>query len=480
MMSWEVVIGLEVHAQLATRSKIFSGSSTAYGAKANTQASAVDLALPGVLPVLNKRVLDLAIMLGLAIDGVIASESIFSRKNYFYPDSPKGYQISQYDKPIVSNGQLKFSNKGEGKIINITRAHLEEDAGKSLHEEFQNTTAIDLNRSGIPLLEIVSEPELRSAQDAVLYLKELHCLVRTLGICDGNMQEGSFRCDANVSVRNIEDPELGTRTEIKNLNSFRFVERAINYEAKRQIEVLEDGGVITQETRLYDPEKNETRTMRSKEDAHDYRYFPDPDLLPITITAAHIAQIAEELPETPWNKRRRYVKDYGVNSEDAAILANSPETSVYFEACMRNHAVSAKLVANWIIGELSALINKSSLTISNSPIVAERLVSVLERIEDQTISGKIAKQLLGLMWNTSDSADQIIAQERLGQVSDNALLEKIISQTLIDFPSQVQDYKAGKVKILGFLVGHVMSETKGKANPAMVKDLLEKSLTQGV
>ena len=479
-MSWEIVIGLEVHAQLATSSKIFSGSSTEYGAKANTQASAVDLALPGVLPVLNKRVLDLAIMLGLAIDGEIASESIFSRKNYFYPDSPKGYQISQYDKPIISKGQLKFVNNGEEKMINITRAHLEEDAGKSLHGEFERSTAIDLNRSGTPLLEIVSEPELRSAQDAVLYLKELHCLVRTLGICDGNMQEGSFRCDANVSVRKAEDPELGTRTEVKNLNSFRFVEKAINYEAARQIRVIEEGGVIKQETRLYDPEKNETRTMRSKEDAHDYRYFPDPDLLPITITAEHIARIAKDLPETPWNKRRRYLKDYGVSSEDAEILANSPETSVYFEACMRKSTLSPKLVANWIIGELSALINKSSVTISKSPIVPQRLVSVLKRIEDETISGKTAKHLLGLMWDSSSSADQIIAHEGLGQVSDNELLEKVISQTLTDFPSQVQEYKAGKLKILGFLVGHVMKQTKGKANPAMVKALMEKNLRQSI
>ena len=479
-MSWEIVIGLEVHAQLATSSKIFSGSSTEYGAKANTQASAVDLALPGVLPVLNKRVLDLAIMLGLAIDGEIASESIFSRKNYFYPDSPKGYQISQYDKPIISKGQLKFVNNGEEKMINITRAHLEEDAGKSLHGEFERSTAIDLNRSGTPLLEIVSEPELRSAQDAVLYLKELHCLVRTLGICDGNMQEGSFRCDANVSVRKAEDPELGTRTEVKNLNSFRFVEKAINYEAARQIGVIEEGGVIKQETRLYDPEKNETRTMRSKEDAHDYRYFPDPDLLPITITAEHIARIAQDLPETPWNKRLRYLKDYGVSSEDAEILANSPETSVYFEACMRKSTLSPKLVANWIIGELSALINKSSVTISKSPIAPERLVSVLKRIEDETISGKTAKHLLGLMWDSSSSADQIIADEGLGQVSDNELLEKVISQTLTNFPSQVEEYKAGKLKILGFLVGHVMKQTKGKANPAMVKALMEKNLRQSI
>ncbi len=479
-MSWEIVIGLEVHAQLATSSKIFSGSSTEYGAKANTQASAVDLALPGVLPVLNKRVLDLAIMLGLAIDGEIASESIFSRKNYFYPDSPKGYQISQYDKPIISKGQLKFVNNGEEKMINITRAHLEEDAGKSLHGEFERSTAIDLNRSGTPLLEIVSEPELRSAQDAVLYLKELHCLVRTLGICDGNMQEGSFRCDANVSVRKSEDPELGTRTEVKNLNSFRFVEKAINYEAARQIRVIEEGGTIKQETRLYDPEKNETRTMRSKEDAHDYRYFPDPDLLPITITAEHITRIAKDLPETPWNKRLRYLKDYGVSSEDAEILANSPETSVYFEACMKKSTLSPKLVANWIIGELSALINKSSVTISKSPIVPERLVSILKRIEDATISGKTAKHLLGVMWNSRSSADQIIAHEGLSQVSDNEFLEKVITQTFTDFPSQVQEYKAGKLKILGFLVGHVMKKTKGKANPAMVKVLMEKHLRQSI
>ena len=477
-MSWEIVIGLEVHAQLATHSKIFSGSSTEYGANANTQASAVDLALPGVLPVLNERVLDLAIMLGLAIDGEIASESIFSRKNYFYPDSPKGYQISQYDKPIISKGQLKFLNNGEEKIINITRAHLEEDAGKSLHEEFERTTAIDLNRSGTPLLEIVSEPELRSAQDAVLYLKELHCLVRTLGVCDGNMQEGSFRCDANVSVRKSGALELGTRTEVKNLNSFRFVERAINYEAARQIGVIEEGGIIKQETRLYNPEKDETRTMRSKEDAHDYRYFPDPDLLPVTITAEHIARIAKDLPETPWDKRHRYLKDYGVSSEDAEILANSPETSVYFEACIGNSTLSAKLVANWIIGELTALINKSNVTISRSPIVPERLISVLKRIEDQTISGKTAKHLLGVMWNSSSSADQIIAYEGLDQVSDNELLEKVISQTLTEFPSQVQEYKTGKLKILGFLVGHVMKQTKGKANPTMVKALLEKNLQQ--
>jgi aspartyl-tRNA(Asn)/glutamyl-tRNA(Gln) amidotransferase subunit B len=475
-MSWEMVIGLEVHAQLTTNTKIFSGSSTSYGAEANTQASAVDLAFPGVLPVLNKRVLDHAIMLGLAINGEIAFESIFSRKNYFYPDSPKGYQISQYDKPIISNGQLKFLKEGQETVINITRAHLEEDAGKSMHEEFPNTTAIDLNRSGTPLLEIVSEPELKSANDAVLYLKELHCLVRTLQICDGNMQEGSFRCDANVSVRKIGATELGTRTEIKNLNSFRFVERAINYEAKRQIEVLEDGGVITQETRLYDPEKNETRTMRSKEDAHDYRYFPDPDLLPIIITAAHIAQIAELLPETPWNKRHRYVKDYAISSEDATILVNNLETSTYFEACMRKSLVPPKLAANWIIGELSALINKSGLTLANNPITPERLLSVLERVEDQTISGKIAKQVLGMMWENNGSADQIITQNGLSQVSDNVLLEELITLTLKDFPKQVQDYKAGKTKILGFLVGHVMGETKGKANPAMVKDLLEKAL----
>jgi aspartyl-tRNA(Asn)/glutamyl-tRNA(Gln) amidotransferase subunit B len=477
-MKWEVVIGLEVHAQLATQSKIFSGAATAYGALPNTQACAIDLGMPGVLPVLNEEALHMAVKFGLAVGAYIAPESIFARKNYFYPDLPKGYQISQYEIPVVGKGFLDIIlEDGQTMRIGITRAHLEEDAGKSLHEDFQGMTGIDLNRAGTPLLEIVSEPDMRSSAQAVAYLKTLHTLVRYLGICDGNMQEGSFRCDANVSVRPMGETKLGTRTELKNINSFRFVERAINYEVERQIEVLENGGKITQETRLYDADQNTTRTMRSKEEANDYRYFPDPDLLPVAVSADLIAKIKSTMPELPQEKRDRFTKQYGLNTYDANVLATSRELASYFEAVA---AVSKepKLSANWVMGELLASLNKENISIENSPITAEALGKLLQRITDNTISGKIAKTVFVHMWQNEGTPDDIIEKQGLKQVTDTGAIEKIIDEIIANNPQQLADYKSGKEKLFAFFVGQAMKATQGKANPQQLNDLLKEKLSK--
>ena len=475
-MLWETIIGLEVHVQLATKSKIFSGASTSYGASANEQACAVDLALPGTLPVLNERVVELAIALGLAIDGNIASCSTFARKNYFYPDSPKGYQISQFEDPIVSNGRLKILAENDLKIINITRAHLEEDAGKSVHGEYTDVTAIDFNRAGTPLLEIVSEPELKNAKEAVSYLKELYYLVTSIGICDGNMQEGSFRCDANISIREQGTEVLGTRTEVKNINSFKYVEKAINFEVLRQREVLEDGGKISQETRLFDPEKNETRVMRTKEDAHDYRYFPDPDLPPILINDAQINKVRATLPELPWDKRARYVAKYNLSLDEASMLANDHSVSNYFEKCVSESKLTPKFIARWIVGELFSLLNKHSTTISSSRVSPTSLNELLAKISRKEISANAGKRVLEIMWETLHDVDQIINEQELVQISDDSVLQQSVDEIVNSFPQQVQEYKDGKEKILGFLVGQVLKKTKGKANPEIVKTMLERIL----
>ena len=454
-MEWETVIGLEVHAQLNTRTKIFSGAPTEYGALPNTQANLVDLAMPGVLPVLNKEAVVKAVRFALAVDGKIGKISVFDRKNYFYPDLPKGYQISQFYEPIVGKGSLTITlENGTQKTIGITRAHLEEDAGKSLHEDFTNMTGIDLNRSGTPLLEIVSEPEMRSAKEAVAYLKTLHSLVRYIDICDGNMQEGSFRCDANVSVRKKGAP-FGTRAEIKNINSFRFVERAINYEVQRQIELIEDGGRVVQETRLYDADKNETRSMRSKENANDYRYFPDPDLLPVVIDDAFIAEVKKHLPELPQEKHQRFIKQYELTEYDASALVSNQDMANYFEAVVANTKAPAKIAANWITGDLSAMLNKNDLGTEASPIDSKRLAGLLDRITDNTISGKIAKTVFEFMWTTSKSADDIIAEQGLKQVTDSGELESIIDKVIADNQTQLAEYKAGKEALFGFFVDTV-------------------------
>ncbi|SFM60826.1 aspartyl/glutamyl-tRNA(Asn/Gln) amidotransferase subunit B [Ectothiorhodospira mobilis] len=476
-MQWETVIGLEIHAQLATRSKIFSGAATAYGAAPNTQACAVDLGLPGVLPVLNEGAVRMAVKLGLAIGADIAPRSVFARKNYFYPDLPKGYQISQYELPVVSRGQLEIElEDGQAKTVGITRAHLEEDAGKSLHEDFHGMTGIDLNRAGTPLLEIVSEPDLRSAREAVAYMKKLHSLVRYLGICDGNMQEGSFRCDANVSVRPRGSDTFGTRTEIKNLNSFRFVERAIDYEVERQIDVLEGGGTVVQETRLFDPDQGETRPMRSKEEANDYRYFPDPDLLPLDIDAAFIEAVRATLPELPDEKKHRFMEQYGLSAYDAGVLTASREMADYFEAVAAACQGPAKTAANWVMGELSAALNKDGLEIGDSPVTAEALGGLLRRIHDNTISGKIAKEVFEAMWAGEGDADTVIEAKGLKQITDTGAIEQVIDQVIADHPQQLEQYRAGKDKLFGFFVGQVMKRTGGKANPAQVNDLLKGKL----
>lgn len=475
-MEWETVIGLEVHAQLATKSKIFSGASTAYGHEANTQACAIDLALPGVLPVLNREAVAMAIKFGLSVGAEIAEHSVFARKNYFYPDLPKGYQISQYELPIVKSGHLDIIlDDGSTKRIGITRAHLEEDAGKSLHEDFNGMTGLDFNRAGTPLLEIVSEPDLRSAKEAVAYLKILHVLVRYLGICDGNMQEGSFRCDANISVRRKGEP-LGTRAEIKNVNSFRFVEKAIEYEVKRQIALIESGEKILQETRLYDADKDETRSLRSKENANDYRYFPDPDLLPLVVPADWIKEIKSALPELPAQKRERFQQHYELTAYDAANLANSKELAAYFETVLTHTQAPAKLVANWIMGDLAAALNKTNSDISASPITPERLAGLLNRIHDQTISGKIAKEVFEVLWESQSDADSIIAERGLQQVTDLSAIEKIIDEILTANPAQLADYRSGKDRLFGYFVGQVMKVTQGKANPEQVNKLLREKL----
>ena len=475
-MEWETVIGLEIHTQLATQSKIFSGASTAYGAEPNTQACAVDLGLPGVLPVLNEDAVRKAVIFGMAIEAHIAPYSIFARKNYFYPDLPKGYQISQMDHPIVGNGHLDIEVDGITKRIGITRAHLEEDAGKSLHENFHGLTGIDLNRAGTPLLEIVSEPEISSAKEAVAYMRKLHELVRYLGICDGNMQEGSFRCDANVSVRPKGQKEFGTRAEIKNINSFKFVEKAINHEIERQIELIENGGKVVQETRLYDSIKDETRSMRSKEEANDYRYFPDPDLLPVIIDEEFKAYVKANLPELPHAKKLRFKTDYQLDDESATILTSSRALSDYFEAVLKASKSEAKLCANWITGDLSAALNKTDLEITESPIGYERLAGLLARITDNTISGKIAKQVFEELWQSSASADEIIAEKGLKQITDTGAIEAIIDKIIADNPDQVEQYRSGKDKVFAFFVGQVMKEMKGKANPAEVNKILKDKL----
>jgi aspartyl-tRNA(Asn)/glutamyl-tRNA(Gln) amidotransferase subunit B len=476
-MDWETVIGLEIHAQLATRSKIFSGSSTAYGAAPNAQANLVDLGYPGVLPVLNAEALRMAVRFGLAIGARIARRSVFARKNYFYPDLPKGYQISQYERPVVEQGALDIVlEDGERKRIGITRAHLEEDAGKSLHEDFHGLSGIDLNRAGTPLLEIVSEPDMRSAREAVAYMKKVHTLVRYLGICDGNMQEGSFRCDANVSVRPRGQQKFGTRAEIKNLNSFRFVERAINFEVERQIELLEGGGTVVQETRLYDPDRGETRSMRSKEEANDYRYFPDPDLLPVAIDEDLIEVLRESLPELPDAKAGRFSRDYGLSEYDAGVLTASREQADYYETVVRGLGGEPKLAANWVMGELAGALNRDNLDILSSRVDAGRLAGLLQRIADQTISGKIAKEVFELMWQEDLDADAVIDARGLRQITDASAIEKVIEAVMARNPKQLDDYRAGKDKLFGFFVGQVMKETQGKANPAQVNELLRRKL----
>lgn len=476
-MEWETVIGLEVHAQLSTKSKLFSGASTAFGADPNTQACAIDLAMPGVLPVLNQEVVEMAIRFGLGTQADIAKNSVFARKNYFYPDLPKGYQISQYELPVVQHGFVDIPlEDGTSKRINITRAHLEEDAGKSLHEDFHGYSGIDLNRAGTPLLEIVSEPEMRSAKEAIAYLKVLHGLVRYLEICDGNMQEGSFRCDANVSVRPKGQAKFGTRTELKNINSFRFIERAINYEVERQINVLESGGKITQETRLYDPNKNETRTMRGKEEANDYRYFPDPDLLPLNITDAMIEKVKANLPELPQQKLQRFTTQYGLSVYDASILVSSKEMANYFENTLQDTKSEPKLAANWIISELLGALNKAGLEITESPVSANQLSALVARISDNTISGKIGKQIFEALWNGEGEVDDIIEKRGLKQITDTSSIEKLIDEIIAANPQQVAEYQSGKDKLFGFFVGQAMKKSGGKINPKQLNDLLKVKL----
>jgi aspartyl-tRNA(Asn)/glutamyl-tRNA(Gln) amidotransferase subunit B len=479
-IEWEVVIGLEIHAQLATRSKIFSGSPTAFGAEPNVQANLVDLGYPGMLPVLNGEAVRMAARFGLAVGGRVSRRSVFARKNYFYPDLPKGYQISQYELPVVEDGSVDILlDDGVRKTIGITRAHLEEDAGKSLHEGLGAHSGIDLNRAGTPLLEIVSEPDMRSAREAIAYMKKVHTLVRYLEICDGNMQEGSFRCDANVSVRHKGKREYGTRCEIKNVNSFRFVEKAINYEVARQIDILEGGGSIVQETRLYDPERNETRSMRSKEEANDYRYFPDPDLLPLVLEESWIEQIRAGLPELPDEKAARFVREFGLSDYDAGVLTAGREIAAYYESVVAALGGEAKLAANWVMGDLSGFLNRDGLEIGQSKVDAAGLSGLLRRIVDQTISGKIAKEVLEAMWEGGRSADEVIEAKGLKQITDNSAIERVIAEVMAASPKQLADFRSGKDKLFGFFVGQVMKATAGKANPAQVNELLKKLLPGG-
>lgn len=479
-MSWEVVIGLEIHAQLNTQSKIFSGAATAYGAAPNTQACAVDLALPGVLPVLNKAAVHKAIQFGLAVEANINRRSIFARKNYFYPDLPKGYQISQNSQPIVQGGKVSIVlANGREKEIHLTRAHLEEDAGKSIHGAADNMTGIDLNRAGTPLLEIVSEPELRSAEEAVAYLKTIHALVRYLDISDGNMQEGSFRCDVNVSVRPAGQAALGTRAELKNLNSFKFVEQAIHIETMRQIELIEDGGTVKQETRLFDPERGETRSMRGKEDAMDYRYFPDPDLLPVVIKDELIESLRSNLPELPKVKCQRFQDDYALSKYDASLLTSSRALANYFESvCTADANVSPKKAANWITGALSAAMNEHEIEIEHVPVSAAALAQLIIRVADQTISSKIAKTVFEACWQTGKMPDDIIAEKGLTQITDTGAIEKIIDDIIANNAGQAEQYRQGKHKVFGFFVGQVMKATQGKASPEQVNELLKAKLEQ--
>ncbi len=475
-MEWETVIGLEVHAQLQTKSKIFSGAATQYGAEPNTQACAVDIALPGVLPVMNREAARMAVKFGLAIDAAINKRSVFARKNYFYPDLPKGYQISQYELPIVAKGKLAIDVDGQEKIVGITRAHLEEDAGKSLHEDFHGMSGIDLNRASTPLLEIVSEPDMRSAKEAVAYLKKLHTLVRYLGICDGNMQEGSFRCDANVSVRPKGEKKFGTRAELKNINSFRFVEKAIEFEVARQIELIEGGGKVVQETRLYDSVKDETRSMRSKEEANDYRYFPDPDLPPLVVDENFIAETRKTLPELPDAKRARFMRDYGLNAYDAGVLTADQMMAEYYESVVRSSKADPKLAANWVTVELAAYLNKDNRDIAQSPVSTVALAGLLKRIADNTISGKIAKDVFEAMWAGEGDADAIIEKKGLKQITDTGAIERAIDEVIAKNPKQLEQYRAGQDKLFGYFVGQVMKATQGKANPAQLNELLRKKL----
>ncbi len=496
-MQWEIVIGLETHVQLDTRSKIFSGASTAFGAEPNTQACAIDLALPGVLPVANRAAVECAIRLGLAVGGSIAPRSVFARKNYFYPDLPKGYQISQYEIPVVAGGGLAIAWKPDEKagqqerFVRLTRAHLEEDAGKSLHEDFHGMSGIDLNRAGTPLLEIVTEPDMRSAKEAVAYARALHGLVVWLGICDGNMQEGSFRCDANVSVRPAGQAEYGTRCEIKNLNSFRFLERAIDYEVRRQVELIEDGGRVVQETRLYDPDRDETRSMRSKEEAHDYRYFPDPDLPPLVVEADWIERVRAAMPELPSDMRRRLVEQYGLGSYDATTLTASRDVATYYESVVAALATSgvagrdsvatlAKSAANWVMVDLAAALNRDGVEVTACPVAPGQLARLVERIHDGTVSGKIARDVFAAMWAQpsagDDAADRIIESRGLRQISDSGELDAVVEQVLAANPKSVEEFRAGKEKAFNALVGQVMKATKGKANPQQVNELLRRRL----
>ncbi|NIR30710.1 MAG: Asp-tRNA(Asn)/Glu-tRNA(Gln) amidotransferase subunit GatB [Gammaproteobacteria bacterium] len=478
-MSWEPVIGLELHAQLSTRSKIFSGASTAYGAEPNTQACAVDLALPGVLPVLNAEAARMAVMFGLAINADIARRSVFARKNYFYPDLPKGYQISQYELPIVFDGHVEIDlEDGRSKRVGIIRAHLEEDAGKSLHDVFQGMSGIDLNRAGTPLLEIVSQPDLRSAREAVAYMRKIHSIVRYLGICDGNMEQGSFRCDANVSVRPAGRETYGTRTELKNLNSFRFVERAISYEIERQTEILESGGQVVQATRLYDPDANETRLMRTKEEAEDYRYFPDPDLLPLGLTDEYIEEVRSSLPELPDAKKHRFMQAYGLNAYDASVLTASRELGDYYEATVSAAQGQAKMAANWVMGDLTGALNKAGLDIGESPVSPAMLGGLIRRIADETISGKIAKEVFDALWGGEGDADTVIEARGLRQVTDTREIERMVDDVLVRHPDQVAQYRAGKEKLLGFFVGQIMKASGGKANPQQVNAVLKEKLSR--
>jgi aspartyl-tRNA(Asn)/glutamyl-tRNA(Gln) amidotransferase subunit B len=476
-MEWETVIGLEIHAQLATRSKIFSGAATAYGAPPNAQADLIDLAYPGVLPVLNAEAVRMAVKFGLAINARVMRRSIFARKNYFYPDLPKGYQISQYELPIVCGGAVDIVlDDGDIKRIGVTRAHLEEDAGKSLHEGLAGLTGVDLNRAGTPLIEIVSEPDMRSAREAVAYLKKVHTLVRYLGICDGNMQEGSFRCDANVSVRPRGTEKLGTRAELKNLNSFRFVEKAINFEVARQIDLLEGGGRVVQETRLYDADRGETRSMRSKEEANDYRYFPDPDLLPLEIDQVYIDAVAASLPELPDQKAQRFMSEYGLSAYDAGVLTAGAELADYYEVVVHDLGGHPKLAANTVMGDLAGLLNRDGVEISDSRVSAHGIAGLLRRVVDNTISGKIAKDVLEAMWDERAEADVVIEARGLRQITDEGAIERAIDAVMAANPSQLADYRAGKEKLFGFFVGQVMKSTGGKANPARLNELLKKKL----
>ena len=476
--SWEAVIGLEIHVQLATKSKLFSGASTNFGALPNTQACDIDLALPGVLPVLNEEVLKMAVKLGKALNANINTPTSFARKNYFYPDSPKGYQISQMDKPIVEDGFLDIElEDGSSKRIGITRAHLEEDAGKSLHEDFEGQSGIDLNRAGTPLIEIVSEPDISSPEEAVAYLKSIHSIIKYLEISDGNMAEGSMRCDANVSVRKIDSKDLGTRTETKNVNSFRFVEKAIQYEIERQINEIETGNTITQETRLYDSQLNTTRPMRTKEFANDYRYFPEPDLLPVVLEDKFIKKVLEEMPEMPDEKKKRFVNEYNLSEYDSSLLAADKDLADFFEIATKE-SNAAKLSANWIMGELSAELNKENLNIQDSKITAKQIGKLVLRIEDSTISGKIAKEIFEKMWTTGQEVDAIIEEEGLQQVTDLSEIESMVNKVIDDNPDQLKQYLEGKERLFGFFVGQVMKESQGKANPAHVNQILKEKLKE--